>query len=175
MRFACDTGGTFTDLIVEDSDNNLSMYKAPTTPDDPIRGVLQSLKLASKDRKISLSKLLSSGEMFIHGTTHATNAIVTQNTAKTALLTTAGHPDILVLREGGRIEPFNFLVPYPAPYVPRSLTYEIPERIDSLGNIVTPLKDGAVLAAIEELKRQNVEAIAVCFLWSITNSTHELR
>ena len=175
MRFACDTGGTFTDLIVEDSDGTLSMYKVPTTPDDPIRGVLQSLKLASEDRKISLSKLLSSGEMFIHGTTHATNAIVTQNTAKTALLTTAGHPDILVLREGGRIEPFNFLVPYPAPYVPRSLTYEIPERIDSLGNIVTPLKDGAVLAAIEELKRQNVEAIAVCFLWSITNSTHELR
>ena len=175
MRFACDTGGTFTDLIVENSDGTLSMYKAPTTPEDPILGVLQSLELASEDRNISLSKLLSSGEMFIHGTTHATNAIVTKNTAKTALLTTAGHPDILVLREGGRIEPFNFLVPYPAPYVPRALTYEIPERIDSLGNIVTPLEDRAVLAAIEELKRQDIEAVAVCFLWSITNSIHEQR
>ena len=175
MRFACDTGGTFTDLIVENSDGTLSMYKAPTTPEDPILGVLQSLELASEDRNISLSKLLSSGEMFIHGTTHATNAIVTQSTAKTALLTTAGHPDILVLREGGRIEPFNFLVPYPAPYVPRALTYEIPERIDSLGNIVTPLEDRAVLAAIEELKRQDIEAVAVCFLWSITNSVHEQR
>ena len=175
MRFACDTGGTFTDLIVENSDGTLSMYKAPTTPEDPILGVLQSLELASEDQNISLSKLLSSGEMFIHGTTHATNAIVTQSTAKTALLTTAGHPDILVLREGGRIEPFNFLVPYPAPYVPRALTYEIPERIDSLGNIVTPLEDRAVLAAIEELKRQDIEAVAVCFLWSITNSVHEKR
>ncbi len=175
MRFACDTGGTFTDLIVENSDGTLSMYKAPTTPEDPILGVLQSLELASEDQNISLSKLLSSGEMFIHGTTHATNAIVTQSTAKTALLTTAGHPDILVLREGGRIEPFNFLVPYPAPYVPRALTYEIPERIDSLGNIVTPLEDRAVLAAIEELKRQDIEAVAVCFLWSITNSIHEQR
>ena len=175
MRFACDTGGTFTDLIVENSDGTLSMYKAPTTPEDPILGVLQSLELASEDRNISLSKLLSSGEMFIHGTTHATNAIVTQSTAKTALLTTAGYPDILVLREGGRIEPFNFLVPYPAPYVPRALTYEIPERIDSLGNIVTPLEDRAVLAAIEELKRQDIEAVAVCFLWSITNSVHEQR
>ena len=175
MRFACDTGGTFTDLIVENSDGTLSMYKAPTTPEDPILGVLQSLELASEDRNISLSKLLSSGEMFIHGTTHATNAIVTQSTAKTALLTTAGHPDILVLREGGRIEPFNFLVPYPAPYVPRALTYEIPERIDSLGNIVTPLEDRAVLAAIEDLKRQDIEAVAVCFLWSITNSVHEQR
>ena len=175
MRFACDTGGTFTDLIVENSDGTLSMYKAPTTPEDPILGVLQSLELASEDQNISLSKLLSSGEMFIHGTTHATNAIVTQSTAKTALLSTAGHPDILVLREGGRIEPFNFLVPYPAPYVPRALTYEIPERIDSLGNIVTPLEDRAVLAAIEELKRQDIEAVAVCFLWSITNSVHEQR
>ena len=175
MRFACDTGGTFTDLIVEDDNGSLSMYKTPTTPEDPVLGVLQSLKLASEDRGVSLSKLLSSSEMFIHGTTHATNAIVTQNTAKTALLTTAGHPDILVLREGGRIEPFNFLGPYPAPYVPRSLTYEIPERIDSLGNIVTPLEDGAVLATIEALKRQDIEAVAVCFLWSITNSIHEQR
>ena len=89
--------------------------------------------------------------------------VVTQNTAKTALLTTAGHPDILVLREGGRIEPFNFSVPYPAPYVPRSLTYEISERIDSLGNIVTPLEERTVLAAIEALKRQDIEAVAVCF------------
>ena len=175
MRFACDTGGTFTDLIVEDSDGALFMYKAQTTPEDPVLGVLESLKLASEARDISLSQLLQSGEMFIHGTTHATNAIVTQSTAKTALLTTAGHPDILVLREGGRIEPFNFLIPYPAPYVPRSLTYEIPERIDSVGNIVTPLDDSAVLAVIEQLKRQDIEAIAVCFLWSITNSAHEQR
>ena len=96
MRFACDTGGTFTDLIVEDNNGSLSIYKTPTTPEDPVLGVLHSLKLASDDRNISLSKLLSSGEMFIHGTTHAINAVVTQNTAKTALLTTAGHPDIPV-------------------------------------------------------------------------------
>ena len=59
--------------------------------------------------------------------------------------------------------------------MPRSLTYEIPERIDSLGTIVTPLEDGAVLATIEALKRQDIEAVAVCFLWSITNSIHEQR
>ena len=104
MRFACDTGGTFTDLFVEEKNVSLFIYNTPTTPEDPVLGVLQSLKLASEDRNVSLAKLLSSGEMFIHGTTHATNAVVTQNTAKTALLTTAGHPDILVLREGGRIE-----------------------------------------------------------------------
>ena len=74
MRFACDTGGTFTDLIVEDSDGTLSMYKAPTTPEDPILGVLQSLKLASEDRNISLSKLLSSGSRLLQHGWHRTDA-----------------------------------------------------------------------------------------------------
>ena len=111
MRFACDTGGTFTDLIVEDEDGTLSMYKAATTPEDPVLGVLNALTLAAADRNVELRELMEKGEMLIHGTTYAINAIITGNTAKTALLTTAGHPDILVLREGGRIEPFNFLVP----------------------------------------------------------------
>ena len=74
-------------------------------------------------------------------TTHAINAVVTGNTAKTAFLVTKGHGDMLVFREGGRIEPFNFTVPYPDPYVPRWLTYEIPERV---------LYDGRVMAALEE-------------------------
>ena len=162
MRFACDTGGTFTDLIVEDQDGTLSMYKAATTPEDPVLGVLNSLSLAADDRNLDLSGLMAKAEMLIHGTTYAINAIITGNTAKTAFLTTAGHPDILVLREGGRIEPFNFLVPYPSPYVPRALTFEVPERVDSLGQPVVPLDEDAVLGIIEELKDQNIEAVAVC-------------
>ena len=115
MRFACDTGGTFTDLIVEDDRGGLHMYKASTTPTDPVKGVLDALALAAVDMDLSLADLLAQGDMLIHGTTHAINAIITGNTAKTAFLTTAGHPDILVLREGGRIEPFNFVAPYPEP------------------------------------------------------------
>ncbi|MEK9708335.1 MAG: hydantoinase/oxoprolinase N-terminal domain-containing protein, partial [Alphaproteobacteria bacterium] len=113
MRFACDTGGTFTDLIVEDDDGSLTMYKASTTPSDPVKGVLDALTLAAEDRGLALADLLAQGDMLIHGTTHAINAIITGNTARTAFLTTAGHPDILMLREGGRIEPFNFTAPYP--------------------------------------------------------------
>ena len=139
MRFACDTGGTFTDLIVEEDDGALTMYKASTTPSDPVRGVLDALVLAAEDREIDLSELLGRGDMLIHGTTHAINAIITGNTARTAFLTTAGHPDILVLREGGRIEPFNFVAPYPEPYVPRALTFEVPERINSAGAAHTAL------------------------------------
>ena len=175
MRFACDTGGTFTDLIVEDDEGGLHMYKAATTPADPVKGVLDALALAAVDMELSLADLLAQGDMLIHGTTHAINAIITGNTAKTAFLTTAGHPDILVLREGGRIEPFNFVAPYPEPYVPRALTFEVPERIDSAGGVHTPLDEAAVVAIAEELKAQAVEAVAVCLLWSIYNPAHELR
>ena len=175
MRFACDTGGTFTDLIVEDEALGLRMYKAATTPHDPVQGVLNAFRLAAEDRDLSLAELLGRGEMLIHGTTHAINAIITGNTAKTAFLSTAGHPDILVLREGGRIEPFNFTVPHPAPYVPRALTFEVPERIDSAGRVHTPLDEAAVLAIVERLRALEVEAVGVCFLWSIRNPAHELR
>ena len=175
MRFACDTGGTFTDLIVEDDQGGLHMYKASTTPADPVKGVLDALALAAVDMDRSLADLLAQGDMLIHGTTHAINAIITGNTAKTAFLTTAGHPDILVLREGGRIEPFNFVAPYPEPYLPRALTYEVPERIDSAGDVHTALDEAAVVDIAQDLKAQNVEAVAVCLLWSIYNPMHELR
>ena len=175
MRFACDTGGTFTDLVIEDDKGGLKIYKAATTPSDPVKGVVDALKLAASDMKLTLESFLSRGDILVHGTTHAINAIITNNTAKTAFLTTEGHPDILVLREGGRIEPFNFEVPYPEPYIPRSLTFEVPERIDSAGEIHTALDEKAVISIFERLKEEEVEAVAVCFLWSISNSQHEIR
>ncbi len=175
MRFAVDTGGTFTDLVVESDDGDLRMYKAPTTPADPVAGVLDTLSRAAEDLGESRETLLGRGEMLIHGTTHAINAIVTGNTARTAFLTTKGHPDVLVFREGGRIEPFNFTVPYPEPYVPRSLTYEVPERVAYDGSVTEPLDEHGVVAIVEELARQEVAAVSVCLLWSIVNPAHELR
>ena len=175
MRFACDTGGTFTDLLIEEDDGSLRMVKASTTPGDPVRGVLDALTLAAEQNSEALADLLARGDMFIHGTTHAINAIITGNTAKTALLTTKGHRDILVLREGGRIEPFNFTVPYPEPYIPRALTFEVPERINAAGDIFEPLTEARVTEIANELKQLDVEAIAVCLLWSILNPVHELR
>ena len=175
MRFACDTGGTFTDLIVEDDDGGLRMYKAPTTPADPLQGILDTLIRAANDEGEPLATFLARADMFIHGTTYAVNAIVTGETARTAFLTTKGHPDILVLREGGRLEPFNFTVPYPEPYIPRALTFEVPERVSSAGEIYEPLDEDAVLATIAELRCREAEAVAVCFLWSIRNPAHERR
>src|SRR5689334_19886942 len=139
LRFAVDTGGTFTDLVIEDESGGLRLYKASTTPDDPVRGVLDVIDVAAADLGESRESLLGRGELFIHGTTRAINAILTHATARTAFLTTEGHPDILLFREGGRTEPFNFTRPYPEPYIPRALTFQVPERVGAAGEVVKPL------------------------------------
>ena len=175
MRFAVDTGGTFTDLVLEDDRGALHMFKAPTTPDDPVAGIMDAIGVAAESMGTPVDRLLGAGEIFIHGTTHAINAVITETTARTAMLTTAGHPDILVFREGGRIEPFNFAVPFPQPYVPRALTFEVRERISSDGSVVEPLDEGATVELIAELGELGVEAVAVCLLWSTVNAVHELR
>jgi N-methylhydantoinase A len=175
MRFAVDTGGTFTDLVVEDDDGALSISKSATTPADPVTGILDAFSVAAAERGLTQEELLSRGSILIHGTTRALNAVLTGATAKTALLVTAGHPDILVLREGGRSDIFDLRQPYPEPYVPRALTFEVPERVDAAGRVVIPLDEGAVVRLAERLGDQGVEAVAVCLLWSIVNPTHEQR
>ncbi len=175
MRFAVDTGGTFTDLVLEDDSGKLHMFKVPTTPHNPVEGILAAVAAAAEGMALTPEELLARGDLFIHGTTHATNAIVTGSTAKTAFLTTKGHPDILVLREGGRIEPFNFLVPFPQPYIPRALTFEVRERIGSDGTIHEPLDERGVIEIIGRLRDLKVEAVAVCLLWSTVNPAHEDR
>jgi N-methylhydantoinase A len=174
LRLACDTGGTFTDLVVEDGDA-IRLFKASTTPDDPVRGVLDALGLAAKHYGLERSEFLKQASMFVHGTTRAINAIVTGKTAKTAFITTKGHRDILVIREGGRIEPFNFSVDYPEPYVPRRYTFEVNERIDARGAVVNEFDEADFVKTIERLKAVKIEAIGVCLLWSVVNPAHELR
>ncbi|TCN22827.1 hydantoinase/oxoprolinase family protein [Sinorhizobium americanum] len=174
LRLACDTGGTFTDLVVEDGDQ-IRLFKASTTPDDPVRGVLDALALAADHYKLDRRNFLERASMFVHGTTRAINAIITKKTAKTAFITTKGHKDILVIREGGRIEPFNFTVAYPEPYVARRYTFEVNERVDARGKVVTALDEDAFLETIQRLKDLKIEAVGVCLLWSVVNSAHERR
>lgn len=175
MRFAVDTGGTFTDLVIEDDDGRLAIYKSATTPLDPVQGILDVFGVAAHDRGTSARELMSRGSHLIHGTTRGLNAVLTGKTARTAFLTTAGHPDILVFREGGRSEIFDLSKPYPEPYVPRSLTFEIPERVGPEGQVVRSLDEAAAVSVIDRLRVLKVEAVAVCFLWSIMNPDHELR
>jgi N-methylhydantoinase A len=112
--------------------------------------------------------------VFTYGTTRATNAVVEGRTARTALFTTEGFPDILLLREGGKLDPFRQL-PFPRPYVPRQLTFEIRERIDSEGGVYLPLEEQSVVDAIRAARALGAEAVAVCLIWSIANPAHEQR
>lgn len=175
MRFAVDTGGTFTDLVIEDDNGSLSIYKSSTIPSDPVQGILDVFGVAAQERETSREELLGRGTILLHGTTRGLNAVLTDNTARTAFLTTQGHPDILLLREGGRTGIFDFRRPYPEPYVPRSLTFEIPGRIGPSGAEVAPFDEAATERVLEQVHERGVEAIAVCLLWSIVNPVHELR
>ena len=111
----------------------------------------------------------------IYATTRAINAVITGTAARTALLTTKGHPEILVFREGGRTEPFNHRRVYPPPYVPRRLTWEVPERIDCPRADITPLDEAGRVKIIGQLVAEDIEAVAVCLLWAIANPVHERR
>jgi N-methylhydantoinase A len=175
IRLAVDVGGTFTDLVTEDASGCFNMYKTSTVAGDPVGGVLEALELAAADRGTTAKDLLEGASLFVHGTTRATNAIIGGYTARTALLATEGHPDILLWREGTRVNTFDHSQWYPEPYVSRALTFEVPERIDAQGVVIHPLDEGAVVAIIDRLRELKVEAVAVCLLWSILNGTHERR
>ena len=174
MRCAIDTGGTFTDLALEIA-GEIAIFKCPTTPHNPVEGVLNVVQLAAKAARLSTAELLHDVEILIHGTTRSTNAVLTGTTARTALITTLGHRDVLLLREGGRTKPFDWSREYPEPYVPRSLTFAVPERTDAQGRVLRPLDEERVIEICDELRDAGVEAVAVCLLWSIVNPTHELR
>lgn len=176
LRIGVDTGGTFTDLVIQGLGNGVQIFKGPTTPDEPIRGLVEVIHAAANDLGMDSRQLLDRVSTIVYGTTRATNAIVQSATARTALITTEGHRDILVIREGGgRPNPLDYTQAYPEPYVPRRLTFEVSERVLGDGGVKLPLDEAGVLAAIEEIQRQSVEAVAVCLLWSIANPAHERR
>lgn len=174
-RISVDTGGTFTDVVVTDESGQFTVSKALTDKQRAFASIEQALAVAAEELGISADALLSDTALFIYGTTRATNGIVERKIARTAFLTTAGFPDILLLKEGGKSEPHNLQVEYPDPYVPRRLTFEVPERMNAEGGIETSLDEDAVRALLATFKDRDVQAIAVCLLWSISNPAHELR
>jgi N-methylhydantoinase A len=173
-RITVDVGGTFSDVVVADERGRLTLGKALTTRERIFDGLYAALESAAEELGLGVAALLTSCELFVYGTTHATNAILEGTTARTGFLVTEGFPDVLVRREGGKLNPFDFDEPYPAPYVPKRLTREIPERVGADGGIVLALDAEAAASAIRSLGSLRVEAIAVCLLWSVVNPAHEL-
>ncbi|MBS0612093.1 MAG: hydantoinase/oxoprolinase family protein [Proteobacteria bacterium] len=173
-RIGIDTGGTFTDVVVGDASGILSVGKALTTRERISQGILEGLAVAAAPLRLDAQALLRRTAVFIYGSTRATNAILEGKIARTALLVTAGFPDILVRREGGKTNPWDYTQEYPEPYVPRHLTFEIPERTSSEGRALVSLDEAAAVAVMHRLRAQRIEAVAVCLLWSIADPGHEL-
>lgn len=175
-RISIDVGGTFTDLLLfDESSGDTRIHKAPTTPRDLTGGVMDALKLAADDLKTSVDGLLSETVSIIHGTTVTTNALLERKVAKVGMICTRGFTDVLPGREGGKENPFNWKIDFPPPFIPRYLIQPVTERINSEGEIVTPLDEGEVREIIRRFKKWNVEAIAVGLIWSIANPIHEKR
>ena len=139
FRIAIDIGGTFTDLVSQDSEGGLKNYKALTTPDNLVDGVFNVLKVTAGAYNILVEQLLSQCTSFACGSTAGTNAILEKRGAKTGFICTSGFRDTLLIREGGKRDTHNMYVNYPEPYVPRYLTLEVTERINSEGGIEIPL------------------------------------
>jgi N-methylhydantoinase A len=174
-RISVDTGGTFTDVIVRDETGDMTIGKALTTPERIYSGMRGAILAAAEQLGLRYEDLLGSTNLLIYGTTRATNAIVTKRVAKTAFVTTAGFPDTLLLKEGGKFNPHDFSVDYSAPYIPRRHTFELNERIGADGSIVTPLDEEGAREIVAEIGRREFGAVAVSLIWSIANPVHEAR
>ena len=168
-----DVGGTFTDVVVADSSGGVIIAKAATTPVDQSDGVLEGVSLAARRLGLTTAALLAGTLRIVHGTTVATNALLEGKAARIGMLTTAGHRDVIEMREGLKPERYNLRMAPPAPLVPRHLRLPVQERMRPDGSVETPLDDASLNDAIEQLARASVDAVAICFLHAWCNPAHE--
>ena len=172
-RIGIDVGGTFTDLVAVDDAGVTVLEKTPTTTNDPSIGVLDGLVLLARSFGLDPAELLAATERIVHGTTVATNALLERNGAKVALLTTEGHRDVIEMREGLKDDRYNLRMPPPEQLVPRKLRLGVRERMRANGRVEVPLDQVSLDAAIVVLKREQVEAVAVCYLHAWRDPSHE--
>src|SRR3989344_2271878 len=172
-KLGIDIGGTFTDLILISDNGNATVHKTLSTPTDPSVGFINGIKELAEMINMPFDNFVKCIDTIVHGTTVATNALLTLKGAKTALITTKGFRDALEMRRGIREEQFNNHYQNVIPLAPRYLRFTINERINAEGNITEKLDTEELLPIIEKIKKENVEAIAICFMNSFKNNTHE--
>src|SRR5262245_38441046 len=171
-RIGIDIGGTFTDVaLVDDASGHVGVAKVPTTPSDLTEGVLGALEVAMHRYRVAAAEVA----LFSHATTVVTNAILEETGARAALITTRGFRDVLELRRSARADLYDLFQDAPATLIPRRRRFEITERIDAHGSIVTPLAENKIDALVVALKAARVDAIAISLLFSFLNPRHERR
>jgi N-methylhydantoinase A len=165
---AVDIGGTFTDLVAFDHDSQKVVYtKSPTTYENFVDGILDCFAKAQIDP--------AAANFFNHGTTLVINSLIQRRGARTALVTSAGFRDVLEIARANRPDPFDLHYQRDEPLIPRELRFEVPERLDAKGAIVTPLDVTALEKLADELKRQKIDSVAVFFMNSYLDPSHEQR
>lgn len=164
---AVDVGGTFTDVcVLEQPSGELRVAKVASTP-DPIDGVLAGVGAAGVD--------LGQVALFCHGTTVATNALITRRLPAAAMVTTRGFRDVLEIRRGTRDDLWDAYKDNAPPYIRRRDRFEVTERIDHTGQVLEPLDEEGARELARVLRRREVETVAVCFINAYANPAHERR
>jgi N-methylhydantoinase A len=175
-----DIGGTFTDCVVVDDSGRLFIGKASSTPDDFAQGTINAVREVARTLRMDARDLLGATRLFFHGCTVGDNTLLTRSGPKTALITTNGFADTILMMRGKKTEGLTeteaahfSALNKPEPIVPRPLIAEVTERVDYKGGVLIDLDLAEAEKAIDDLVGKGVEAIAVCLLWSIANDSHE--
>jgi N-methylhydantoinase A len=169
VRVGVDTGGTFTDFVCRIGGRTL-VFKLPSTPDDPSRAISEGLLRVARETGARAAEI-----EVIHGTTVGTNALLERKGARTALVTTAGFEDVLVIGRQARASLYDLNWSRPAPLVADNLRLGVRERVAADGTVLVALDDEEVAAVAAKLRRAGVEAIAVSLLFSFVQPEHEQR
>ena len=168
-RVAADIGGTFTDIAAITKNGKLLTWKIPSTPPSFADAVSSGITELFEDKKLSLNHI----NEVLHGCTVATNAILEQKGAKTALITTKGFRDVLEIQRIRVPKLYDPLYEKPLPLVPRNLRFEIDERLDAKGNVLKAPNLKQLDTIIEKIRAEKIESLAICFLHSFINPAHE--
>ena len=168
LRVAVDIGGTFTDICILDEDSGaLRVAKTASTPDDPLVGAMRGLDEANVD--------LRDVTLFSHGTTVATNALITRRLPPAAMICTEGYRDVIEIRRSNKEDLWDTYKDVAQPYIRRRDRLTVRERIDHGGRIATPLDEADAREKARILRKRGVDAVAVCFMNSFINPAHETR
>ena len=169
-RLGIDIGGTFTDAtLINEGTGEIRVAKVPSTPQDPSQGFLDATHRIRNDTGVNPDEIT----YVVHGTTVATNAIIEGKVSRTGFITTEGFRDMLEIARQIRPSLYDLQFQKPAPLVPRHLCFGVPERLDARGETLIPLNESAVRQTAEQLRREDVAAVAVCLLHAYTNPVHE--
>ena len=169
IKLGVDVGGTFTDFLMVSSDGQVHIGKSLTTGEDPSQGVLAGTEDILKNSGHSAQDL----QAFVHGTTVATNIILTRRGAKVGMLTTRGFRDTLDIQEKVKYDIYDLGIDYPEPLIPPHMRVEIDERVTKDGKVLAPLDEDQVIAAGNHLVEKGARALLVCFLHSYSQPGHE--